>query len=70
VHELRDERDALKRQLEWITRELREVSDALRELRMAVAARQKAEHALTERHRERAIARARAAERDPAAALN
>jgi hypothetical protein len=32
---------------------------------MAVAARQKAEHALTDLHRERAIARAKAAERDP-----
>jgi uncharacterized protein involved in exopolysaccharide biosynthesis len=63
--ELKAENDALKRQLAWTLHELNDVTDALRELRMAVAARQKAEHALTDLHRERAIARAKAAERDP-----
>jgi len=42
----------------------------LRELRAAVLARQKAEHALATLYRERAIARARAVERAPNAMLN
>ena len=47
---------------------LDEVREALRELQAAVLARQKAE-AEPALYRERAIARARAAERDPAAPL-
>jgi chromosome segregation ATPase len=71
------ERDLLRRQLEitnWhleLTRQsLDEVRSALQELRAAVLARQKAEDALRELYRERAIARARASERDPNAMLN
>jgi len=41
-------------------------SEALRELRAAVRARQRAEAELASLYRERAIQRARAAERDPA----
>ena len=43
---------------------------ALRELRAAVLAKQKAEADLRDLYREREIQRARAAERDPAALLN
>ena len=60
---------ALKRQLAWTQQSVRELRDALRELRAAILARQRAEHELRELYRERAIARARAAERDPAARL-
>jgi len=59
VNDLRREVDALRAEL-----------DHLRELRAAVLARQKAEHALAALHRERAIARARAVERDPVSLLN
>ena len=59
---------ALKRQLAWTQQSVRELRDALRELRAAILARQRAEHELRE-NRERAIARARAAERDPPARL-
>jgi hypothetical protein len=42
----------------------------LRELKAVVLARQKAYSHLVDLHRERAIQRAQAAERDPATALN
>ena len=45
-------------------------STALRELQATVRARQHAEAELAALYRERAIARARAAERDPALPLN
>jgi hypothetical protein len=53
-----------------LRRELNEVRTAYFELRAAVLARQKAEAELAGLYREREIARARAAERDPNAALN
>jgi hypothetical protein len=49
--------------------ELDECRAALNELRAATLARQHAEAELASLHRERAIARARAAERDPAVPL-
>ena len=61
---------ALKRELAWTQQSVRELRDALRELRAAVLARQRAEAELAALYRERAIARARSAERDPNAALN
>jgi hypothetical protein len=64
------ERDALKRDLEWTKQSLAEVRDAMRELRAAVLARQQAEAELAGLYRERVIARARAAQRDPALPLN
>jgi hypothetical protein len=48
---------------------IRETQEALQQLRAAVLARQKAEGELAELYRERAIRRAQAAERDPAAPL-
>ena len=63
------ERDALKRELEWTRQSLDELRTALAELRAAVLARQKADAELASLYRERAIARAQAAERDPAAPL-
>jgi hypothetical protein len=51
----------LRREIDTLRAELAH----LRELRAAVLARQKAEAELAELYRERAIARARAAERDP-----
>ena len=51
-------------------RELDACRAELEELRAAVLARQNAETELRELYRERAIQRARAAERDPAAPLN
>ena len=53
-----------------LRRELNATRAALDELRAATLARQQAEAALAELYRERAIARARAAERDPALPLN
>ena len=50
--------------------QLAELRDALAELRAAVLARHKADDALAALYRERAIARAQAAERDPNAMLN
>jgi len=47
-----------------------ELLSTVRELRAAVLARQQAEAELAGLYRERAIARARAAERDPNAMLN
>jgi hypothetical protein len=67
--ELLAENDALKRQFDWLLRELQDVTNAFRELRMTVLARQKAERELAVLHREREIARAQAAERDPALLL-
>ena len=64
------ERDALKRELAWTQQSVRELRDALSELRAAVLARRHAEAELATLYRERAIARARAAQRDPNAALN
>jgi hypothetical protein len=51
-------------------RELQDVTDAFRELRMTVLARQKAEHEVTELRRLREIQRAERAERDPALPLH
>jgi len=65
-----EERDALQRELEWIQQQLIELLSTVRELRAAVLARQQAEAELAGLYRERAIARARAAERDPNAMLN
>jgi hypothetical protein len=53
-----------------LRRELDETRAALDELRAATLAREKAEYELRELYHERAIARARAAERDQAAPLN
>jgi hypothetical protein len=59
------ERDALRRELEEIRRERDGFRAHLRELSAAVRARQDAEAALAELYRERAIARALRAQRDP-----
>jgi hypothetical protein len=64
------ERDHLRWELAQTKQSLHEVREALRELRAAVLARQKAELELAALYRERAIARARVAERDPNAMLN
>jgi hypothetical protein len=64
------ERDSLKVELDWTKQALAQTLEALRELRAAVLARQKAEAELAALYRERAIARARTAQRDPAAPLN
>jgi len=64
------ERDALKRELAEIRHERDDMRAALRELCAASLARIKAEAELAALYRERAIARAQAAERDPNAALN
>lgn len=53
-----------------LRRELEEVHAAYAELRATVLARQNAERELTSLYRERDIARARAAERDPALPLH
>ena len=64
------ERDHLRWELAQTKQSLQECRSALAELRAAALARQKAEHALAALYRERAIARARATERDPNAMLN
>jgi len=71
------ERDLLRRQpeitrweLETTKQWLHEIRRTLQELRAAVLARNKAEDALRALYRERAIARAQAAVRDPNAMLN
>jgi hypothetical protein len=64
------ERDRLRWELAQTKQSLHECRSALAELRAAVLARQRAEHALAELYQERAIARARAAERDPNTMLN
>jgi chromosome segregation ATPase len=63
------EHDALKRELAETKRERDEFRAAMRELQAAILARQQAEAELAGLYRERAIARARAAERDPAQPL-
>jgi len=65
-----EQRDAYKRELEFTTQQLAELRDALAKLRAAVLARHEADDALAKLYSERAIARARAVERDPNAALN
>ena len=57
-------------ELNVLRRELAECRAALDELRAATLARQRAEAELAGLYRERELARARAAERDPAAPLN
>jgi hypothetical protein len=64
------ERDALRRELPETRRERDDMHAALRELRAASLARMKAEAELASLYRERAIARARAAERDITQPLN
>jgi len=65
-----DERDAYKRELQWTQGQLEELREEVAELRAAITARFQAEARLAELYREREIARARAAERDPNAMLN
>jgi hypothetical protein len=64
-----EERDELLKQLYWHQNQLRELTETLRELKAIVLARQHAEAELAALYRERAIQRAKAAERDPAAPL-
>jgi hypothetical protein len=64
------ERDALCRELLEVTRQRDEFRACARELRCIIQERWAAEERVAELHRERAIARARGAERDPNAALN
>jgi len=64
-----EERDELLKQLYWHQDQLRELTETLRELKAVVLARQHAETELAALYRERAIQRAKAAERDPAAPL-
>jgi len=63
------ERDALKFELTLTKQSLEETRATLTELRIAVLERQRAEDALVELYRERAIRRAQRAERDPAVPL-
>jgi hypothetical protein len=67
--EVKRERDDLRRQYDWLLAELRDLSGELRELRLAVTARQRAEDELAALHRERELMRALSAERDPALPL-
>jgi len=64
------ERDALLDQLNWTLDQLADLRDELRTLKAAVRARQAAEIELNALYRQRAIQRAKAAERDPNARLN
>jgi hypothetical protein len=64
------ERDRLREELQWMRQSRDEILGALQELRADVTARWQAEARLAEHYRERAIARANAAERDPNATLN
>jgi hypothetical protein len=64
------ERDDLARQLQWILRDLADVSDRLREFRATMQEKWAAEERLAELYRERAIASARAAERDSGTSLH
>jgi hypothetical protein len=71
------ERDQLRRELAWTKQKLAwteqsldDCTQAMRELRAATLARQRAECELAELRREHAIQRAREAERDPTAPLN
>jgi len=70
------ERDLLKHELVWTKQDLaamrqslHECLGALRELQTAIRMRRDAETEVRRLHRERSIARAQAAERDPAAPL-
>jgi hypothetical protein len=63
------ERDALLEETNWLLDQLREITMELRELKAVVLARQHAEAELAALYRERAIQRAQAVERDPAAPL-
>jgi len=67
---LKAENDALKHQFASLLHEIKGVTEEFRALRMAVLARKKAGDELAALYRERDIERARAAERDPNAALN
>ena len=67
--ELKIENESLVRRLEWITRELADITASMRELRATVLARQNAQDELARLHREREIVRAQAVERDPALPL-
>jgi hypothetical protein len=66
----REQFAALVAERDHLKQELAETKQALRELQAAVLARSQAHYEITCLHRERAIARARAAERDPALPLN
>jgi hypothetical protein len=63
-------RDAYAAELEWTLRQLDEIRAEFAELKAVVLERNKAQDYVAELHRERAIQRARAAERDPNAMLN
>ena len=70
------ERDSLKHELAWTKQDLASTRQslqgclgALRELQTAIWMRRDAEIEMRRLHRERSIARAQAAERDPAAPL-
>jgi len=65
-----ESRDAYKAELEWTLRQLDEIRAEFAELKAVVLERNKAQDYVAELHRERAIQRARAAERDPNAMLN
>ena len=62
--------DAYKAELEWTLRQLDEIRAEFAELKAVVLERNKAQDYVAELHRERAIQRARTAERDPNAMLN
>jgi len=64
-----EERDALREELYHTHDQLRELTAEVRQLKVMVLARQHAEAELAALYRERAIQRAKAAERDPAAPL-
>ena len=64
------ERDALLEQLYWTQDQLRDLTVELRGLKAVVLARQHAEAELAALYRERAIQRARNAQRDAALPLN
>ena len=67
---LQGECEQLRRDLANVRRQRDDTIEALLELRAVVRARQAAEQELVSFYRERDIERARAAERDPNAALN
>ena len=67
--ELKAENETLKRQFDWMLHELQDVTEQFRALRLAVLARQKAEHEVAALHRQREIARAQTIERDPSSPL-
>jgi hypothetical protein len=67
---LTEEKDAYRDALLETQEQLMDLQAELRELRAVVLARHRADAELASLYRERAIARARAAERDPNAMLN